>query len=143
MKRSHNYRVTDDDNDDNEEEEEENQDEELKQLIQDDEAVIYVKLQIARYYLKLHQLNKAEDILIDVAPKFESLNNNLNSKINSAYYLEKTEHAKILNNYNDYYSNGLLYLSSVTNLTDEEKINYVMNYVLLLYWVIKFIILVN
>ncbi|KAF6064945.1 PCI domain family protein [Candida albicans] len=102
-------------------EEEENQDEELKQLIQDDEAVIYVKLQIARYYLKLHQLNKAEDILIDVAPKFESLNNNLNSKINSAYYLEKTEHAKILNNYNDYYSNGLLYLSSVTNLTDEEK----------------------
>lgn len=121
MKRSHNYRVTDDDNDDNEEEEEENQDEELKQLIQDDEAVIYVKLQIARYYLKLHQLNKAEDILIDVAPKFESLNNNLNSKINSAYYLEKTEHAKILNNYNDYYSNGLLYLSSVTNLTDEEK----------------------
>ncbi|KGU12284.1 26S proteasome regulatory subunit N9 [Candida albicans P87] len=121
LKRSHNYRVTDDDNDDNEEEEEENQDEELKQLIQDDEAVIYVKLQIARYYLKLHQLNKAEDILIDVAPKFESLNNNLNSKINSAYYLEKTEHAKILNNYNDYYSNGLLYLSSVTNLTDEEK----------------------
>lgn len=120
LKRSHNYRVTDDDNDDNEEEEE-NQDEELKQLIQDDEAVIYVKLQIARYYLKLHQLNKAEDILIDVAPKFESLNNNLNSKINSAYYLEKTEHAKILNNYNDYYSNGLLYLSSVTNLTDEEK----------------------
>lgn len=121
LKRSHNYRVTDDDDDDNEEEEEENQDEELKQLIQDDEAVIYVKLQIARYYLKLHQLNKAEDILIDVAPKFESLNNNLNSKINSAYYLEKTEHAKILNNYNDYYSNGLLYLSSVTNLTDEEK----------------------
>ena len=123
LKRSHNYRVTDDvdDNDDNEEEEEENQDEELKQLIQDDEAVIYVKLQIARYYLKLHQLNKAEDILIDVAPKFESLNNNLNSKINSAYYLEKTEHAKILNNYNDYYSNGLLYLSSVTNLTEEEK----------------------
>ncbi|RLP62836.1 hypothetical protein L150_01539 [Candida albicans Ca529L] len=121
LKRSHNYRVTDDDVDDNEEEEEENQDEELKQLIQDDEAVIYVKLQIARYYLKLHQLNKAEDILIDVAPKFESLNNNLNSKINSAYYLEKTEHAKILNNYNDYYSNGLLYLSSVTNLTDEEK----------------------
>lgn len=121
LKRSHNYRVTDDDVDDNEEEEEENQDEELKQLIQDDEAVIYVKLQIARYYLKLHQLNKAEDILIDVAPKFESLNNNLNSKINSAYYLEKTEHAKILNNYNDYYSNGLLYLSSVTNLTDAEK----------------------
>ena len=121
LKRSHNYRVTDDDNDDNEEEEEENQDEELKQLIQDDEAVIYVKLQIARYYLKLHQLNKAEDILIDVAPKFESLNNNLNSKINSAYYLEKTEHAKILNNSNDYYSNGLLYLSAVTNLTDEEK----------------------
>lgn len=121
LKRSHNYRVTDDDDDDNEEEEEENQDEELKQLIQDDEAVIYVKLQIARYYLKLHQLNKAEDILIDVAPKFESLNNNLNSKINSAYYLEKTEHAKILNNYNDYYSNGLLYLSSVTNLTEEEK----------------------
>lgn len=122
LKRSHNYRVTDDDDDnDDNEEEEENQDEELKQLIQDDEAVIYVKLQIARYYLKLHQLNKAEDILIDVAPKFESLNNNLNSKINSAYYLEKTEHAKILNNYNDYYSNGLLYLSSVTNLTDEEK----------------------
>ena len=90
MKRSHNYRVTDDDDDnDDNEEEEENQDEELKQLIQDDEAVIYVKLQIARYYLKLHQLNKAEDILIDVAPKFESLNNNLNSKINSAYYLEK------------------------------------------------------
>ena len=27
----------------------------------------------------------------------------------------------------------------MTNLTDEEKINYVMNYVLLLYWVIKFI----
>lgn len=108
LKKTHNYK--------------DDEDPEFKQLIQDNEAIIYVNLQISRCYLRLQQLNNAEDILIDVAPKFESLNTNLNAKINAAYYLEKTENARILNNYNSYYSNGLLYLSSVTNLTDEERV---------------------
>ncbi|EER34353.1 conserved hypothetical protein [Candida tropicalis MYA-3404] len=97
------------------------EDPEFKKLVDEDEAIIYVKLQIARYYLLLNKLNDAEDILTELSSKFENLNNNLNSKINAAYYLTKSEHCKILSNYNDYYTNGLLYLSSVSNLNAEEK----------------------
>ncbi|EMG51066.1 RPN9 26S proteasome regulatory subunit RPN9 [Candida maltosa Xu316] len=97
------------------------EDPEFKKLVEDDESIIYVKLQIARYYLILGNTNLAEDILTELSPKFESLNNNLNAKINSAYYLTKSEHCKILSDYNNYYTNGLLYLSSVSNLNATEK----------------------
>lgn len=97
-------------------------DPEYKQMIDEDEAIIYIDLQIARYNLILNKLNESEEILSRLAPKFESSNINLNKKINAAYYLTKCEYCKIIENYNDYYTNGLLYLSSVPTLNEEEKV---------------------
>ncbi|EGW33532.1 uncharacterized protein SPAPADRAFT_60876 [Spathaspora passalidarum NRRL Y-27907] len=97
-------------------------DEEFKKVVDEDESIIYVDLQIARYYLILSRLNDSEDILSRLSPKFESTTNDLNSKINAAYYLTKCEYCQITENYNDYYKNGLLYLSSVPNLTEEDKV---------------------
>lgn len=96
----------------------------LDDLISNDEAVIYVNLQIARYTLQLGELTEAEDILDTLSDKFEStLQNEFSSKINGAFYLTKCQYYKIHENYNLFYTNGLLYLSSIeTPLSYDEKV---------------------
>lgn len=96
----------------------------LDEIIGNDEAVIYVDLQIARYMLQLGELSAAEDILDGLSDKFEStLQNEFSSKINGAFYLTKCQYYKIHKNYNLFYSNGLLYLSSIQSpLSEEEKV---------------------
>lgn len=96
----------------------------LDDTISNDEAVIYVDLQIARYTLQLGELTVAEDILDTLNDKFEStLQNEFSSKINGAFYLTKCQYYKIHDNYNLFYTNGLLYLSSIeTPMSDEERV---------------------
>lgn len=96
----------------------------LDELISNDESIIYVKLQIARFSLLLNDLPKAEEILDSLSSKFEStLQNEFSSKINAAFYLTKCQHYKIQKNYNLFYTNGLLYLSSIqTPLFPEERV---------------------
>lgn len=83
-------------------------------IIQNDEALIYTDLQIARFQLLLDHINDAVSILDEVSPKFESTyQSRFSSKINAAYYLTKCQHYKIMRNYNAFYPHALLYLSSV------------------------------
>ncbi|KAI5960661.1 RPN9 [Candida pseudojiufengensis] len=98
------------------------EDPEYKKLLENDESLIYIDLQIARYNLYLEKLEEAEITLSRIEPKFESLNNEYNSKINAAYYLTKCQLYKLTKNYNEFYKNGLLYLSSVSSLNQDEKI---------------------
>ncbi|KAK6204448.1 26S proteasome regulatory particle [Scheffersomyces amazonensis] len=102
------------------------EDEEFKKLVENDESIIYDDLQIARYYILSGEISKAEDILNSLNDKFDTndtINNFENPKLNAAFYLTKCELYKILENYNSYYSNALLYLSSVeNNLTDANKL---------------------
>lgn len=79
----------------------------------DSESSIYINLQIARYYIKLKNLTESNKILDELESKFNSINNDFSAKINSAYYLTKCELYKHLENYNSFYSNALLYLSTV------------------------------
>lgn len=86
----------------------------LDQQINDDEAVVYIRLQTARYALLKQDLTKAELVLETVSDKFENtLQNDYSSKINAAYYLTKCEYYKYYENWNLIYTNGLLYLSSI------------------------------
>lgn len=86
----------------------------LDELINNEEAVIYVNLQIARYALILNDSVLADEILESVGDKFEStLQNEFSAKINAAFYLTKCQYYKIHENYNLFYTNGLLYLSSL------------------------------
>ncbi|KAL6021196.1 26S proteasome regulatory subunit [Candidozyma auris] len=86
----------------------------LDELINNEEAVIYVNLQIARYALILNDSVSADEILESVGDKFEStLQNEFSAKINAAFYLTKCQYYKIHENYNLFYTNGLLYLSSL------------------------------
>ncbi|QRG37302.1 hypothetical protein FDK38_001675 [Candidozyma auris] len=86
----------------------------LDELINNEEAVIYVNLQIARYALILNDSVSADEILECVGDKFEStLQNEFSAKINAAFYLTKCQYYKIHENYNLFYTNGLLYLSSL------------------------------
>lgn len=97
---------------------------EIEETINNDESIIYIDLQIARYYLILNNLEKSETILEHLNPKFEStFENEFSSKINSAFYLTKCQLYKINENYNLFYLNGLLYLSSIKNksLSIEEQ----------------------
>lgn len=86
----------------------------LDELINNEEAVIYVNLQIARYALILNDSVLADEILESVGDKFEStLQNEFSAKINAAFYLTKCQYYKIHENYNLFYTNGLLYISSL------------------------------
>lgn len=90
--------------------------------INNDEAVVYLRLQIARYSLLLGDLPKAEEILDSVSDKFENtLQNDYSSQINAAFYLTKCQNYKYYENYNLFYTNGLLYLSSIEGAMQPEQ----------------------
>lgn len=95
----------------------------LDEIINNEDFIVYINLQIARYSLLLNDLSQAEDILESLTSKFEStLQNEYSSQINAAYYLTRCQYYKIHQNYNKFYTNGLLYLSSIeTPLFPEEK----------------------
>lgn len=96
----------------------------LDDVISNDEAIVYVNLQIARYQLVLKDLVLAEEILDSLSDKFEkTLQNEFSSKINGAFYLTKCQYYKIHENYNLFYTNGLLYLSSIESpLSRDEQV---------------------
>lgn len=96
----------------------------MEKMIEDDEAVVYVTLQIARYSLLVEEFSGAEDILESLSDKFETtLQNEYSSKINASFYLTKCQNYKIKSNFNLFYTNGLLYLSSIDKpLSTEEQI---------------------
>lgn len=98
----------------------------LDEIIANEECIVYVNLQIARYALLLNELGKADEILDVVGPKFENLlQNEFSSKINAAFYLMKCEYYKLHENYNLFYTNGLLYLSSIeTPLFPENQVKF-------------------
>lgn len=94
----------------------------LDKQINGDEAVVYIRLQIARYALLIQDLAKAESVLETVSDKFENtLQNDYSSKINAAFYLTKCEYYKYYENYNLIYTNGLLYLSSIEGEMPDDK----------------------
>lgn len=97
----------------------------IEELIESDESLIYINLQISRYFLLLNDVKKAEEILEKLDSKFNNsdFENQFSSKINAAYYLTNCQLHKINENYNLFYSNGLLYLSTLdSDLSDEDKI---------------------
>ncbi|CCG21714.1 Rpn9 protein [Candida orthopsilosis Co 90-125] len=112
LKRENNFK----DNEDGSE------DPEFTTLLFNDESLIYIDLQISRYYLYLKQFEQSESTMAKIESKFDNLNNDLSAKINAAYYLTKSLEYKLHDNYNAYYTNGLLFLSSVPSLTSEEKV---------------------
>lgn len=96
--------------------------EDLEKLIEDDEAVVYVALQLARFYLyskqRETQLKASDEILDSLNKKFESSYEKVEfqAKVNAAYYLTNCQLYKIREDYNHYYSNGLLYLSAIATV---------------------------
>lgn len=92
----------------------------LEEHINNEESIVYLKLQIARYSLLINEMLQAEETLDALSEKFESsLQNEFSSKINAAFFLTKCQYYKLNNNSNLFYTNGLLYLSSLeTTLLD-------------------------
>ncbi|EGV66208.1 26S proteasome regulatory subunit [Yamadazyma tenuis] len=98
---------------------------ELKSKVNEDyESLVYINLQISRFYILINKLEESTKILDELESKFNSINNEFNSKINSAYYLTKCQYYKYLENYNSFYSNGLLYLSTLDDLDSINKLDF-------------------
>ncbi|OBA20786.1 hypothetical protein METBIDRAFT_42936 [Metschnikowia bicuspidata var. bicuspidata NRRL YB-4993] len=95
-------------------------------IIGNEEAIVYVRLQIARYSLLLSEFSRADEILDAMSDKFDTtLQNDYSSKTNAAFYLTKCQNYKIRENFNLFYTNGLLYLSSIdTPLSADEKLDF-------------------
>lgn len=83
-------------------------------LVENNEAIVYTDLQKARFYIYSGNLEKADEVLERLAVKFEtSYETNFNAKITAAFYLAKCQLEKLNKNYNKFYANALLYLSSL------------------------------
>lgn len=95
----------------------------LEELLAADELVIYVKLQIARHLLLLGKEAEAEELLDLLQRGFDGLQNDYLAKINAAFYLTRSEYHKKKADFNRFYADGLLYLSSLEKqlLTSEQQ----------------------
>lgn len=90
---------------------------ELEKRASNDEAVVYVSLQLARFYLLSSKKDvqlRADALLEDgLNAKFESqFPIEFLPKIKAAFYLTKCQLYKRREDFNQFYTNGLLYLSS-------------------------------
>lgn len=99
----------------------------LQESVETDEAVIYTNLHLARHYLLANKVSEAETLLDAVSAKFDlsvNFENDFSAKINAAYYLTKCQYFKLQENYNNFYTHGLLYLSLVDTaaLSPEEQL---------------------
>lgn len=89
---------------------------------EDENAKIYINLQISRFYILLNDFEEANKILDALDNKFTMINNEFNSKINNAYYSTKCQYFKSKDNYNSFYTNGLLYLSTLNELNETQDV---------------------
>lgn len=96
----------------------------LQKKISDYESSVYINLQVSRYYILKGDLESSTKILDELEPKFNSMNNEFNSKINSAYYLSKCQYFKTVEDYNLFYFNGLLYLSTLDDLNSIDQVEF-------------------
>ncbi|GMM36550.1 proteasome regulatory particle lid subunit [Saccharomycopsis crataegensis] len=76
------------------------------------QAHIYLQVAIAKVSLYLSKFEDARKILDDCSAKIDELNI-IGSQITSAYYSTNAEFYKLKSDYNNYYRNSLLYLSSI------------------------------
>lgn len=90
----------------------------------DRESLVYIDLQIARFNIFMKNVEKCTEIFDELEDSFNSVDNEFSSKINSAFYLAKCQYYKYLENYNLFYSNGLLYLSTLESLNDINKLEF-------------------
>lgn len=94
-------------------------------LVENNEAIVYTDLQKASLYIHLNKLDRADEIIERLEPKFESsYDTDFSSKITAAFYFAKCQLDKIKENYNGFYSNALLYLSSLENsISHDEQVS--------------------
>ena len=94
-------------------------------LVDNNEAIVYTDLQKARFYIYLNKLDKADEVLERLEPKFESsYETDFNAKITAAFYLAKCQLDKLNENYNKFYANALLYLSSLEgSIPHDEQVS--------------------
>ncbi|CAN3364204.1 26S proteasome regulatory subunit Rpn9p [Diutina catenulata] len=93
---------------------------ELAAIVDAADAVNFVDLQLARFWLHTGDVARAEAVLDRLAAKFDAVGTvsgsaaaDANQKVAAAYFHTKYQLYKSQHNYNDTYRNGLLYLSSV------------------------------
>lgn len=85
------------------------------------EAHIYLQIAIAKYLVTSGDIEESRKILDECWTKIEG-SNEVNIKINSVYYLTNAEFYKIKNDYNNFYRNTLLYLSSLDKRYFNDKL---------------------
>lgn len=92
----------------------------IRQLVSitNEEFDIYSNLHIARYYIDFRRLDDYWKIMDNLDYKFTRTINDFRPNLIGAYYLTKCLYCKYKGNYNSFYTNGLLYLSSDSNLTN-------------------------
>ncbi len=90
----------------------------------DQEALIFAQVEIARIYLHLKTDDTARGILDTVGKQIEKLDS-VDTIINGAYYSVNSEYYKHKEDFNNYYTNSLLYLACITvtehPLLDQQK----------------------
>jgi 26S proteasome regulatory subunit N9 len=91
------------------------------------QALLFIDIERARCKLHLKQENEARDALDTIDKKISSLDS-VDLKLNQSYYSTNSEYYKVKSDYNNFYYQSLLYLSTVLldelTLVDQQRLAY-------------------
>lgn len=100
---------------------------EAQDKLDNEQALLFLEVEIARCKLHLKQENDARDELDKIDTKISALDD-VELKLNQSYYSTNSEYYKVKNDYNNFYYQSLLYLSTVTlddlSVVDQQRLAY-------------------
>ncbi|CEP21675.1 unnamed protein product [Cyberlindnera jadinii] len=100
---------------------------EAQDKLDNEQALLFLEVEIARCKLHLKQENDARDELDKIDTKISALDD-VELKLNQSYYSTNSEYYKVKSDYNNFYYQSLLYLSTVTlddlSVVDQQRLAY-------------------
>lgn len=92
-----------------------------------EQALIFIKIEIARSHLRLGEEAQAREILDDITKELEKYDS-VDIKINQSYFSTNSEYYKVKSDYNNFYYQSLLFLSTIQldelTLIEQQKLAY-------------------
>lgn len=99
----------------------------LKQDLDKEQALLFIKIEIARFKLRLGESLESREILDNIDEELTKLDS-IELKLNQSYYSTNAEYYKLKSDYNNFYYQSLLFLSTIKieelDLIEQQKISY-------------------
>jgi len=100
---------------------------EKQENIDKEQALIFIKIEVARLSLRLGKEIEAREFLDDITKELDKYDS-VDIKINQSYFSTNSEYYKVKSDYNNFYYQSLLFLSTIQledlTLIDQQRLAY-------------------